>query len=59
MAKSKRRLQEAATRFRRENPLIYQYYGSLISRMANFIREKGTAEVTIKTTTGECYESRN
>ena len=40
MAKSKRRLQEAATRFRRENPFIYQYYGLLISRMANSLGKK-------------------
>jgi hypothetical protein len=59
MAKSKRRLQEAANRFRRENLLTYKLYGFLISRMADFIREKGAAEVTITTTTGECYESRN
>lgn len=56
MAKSKKRLQEAAMRFKRENPYLHQRYSVCISLMAKFIREKGATEVAVNTTNGECYE---
>ena len=44
---SQKKLQQAAIKFRKENPRLHWVYSALLSGMANFITKHGAAEVTV------------
>ena len=57
---NQKKLQQAAVKFRRENPRSHFMICSLINRMANCIRKSGAPEVTVGIDKyGEYYESAN
>ena len=47
MAKSKKVLQKAAIKFRKENPLLHKAYIYLCNVIANSIRMYGDTEITV------------
>lgn len=59
MASQKKKLQQAAIKFRKENPTKHSLYCSLLSRMAQFIKESGAVEVTVGIKYGQYYETTN
>lgn len=44
---SKKRLQQAAQKFRREHPELHGAYRSILSEMARRIRINGSTEITV------------
>lgn len=44
---SKKRLQQAAQKFRREHPELHGAYRSILSEMARTIKAKGVTEITV------------
>lgn len=59
MANGKKKLQKAATKFRRENPEIYNVCCILAKNAANFINKIGATEVTVGFESGIYYERAN
>lgn len=59
MANQKKKLQQAAIKFRRENPSLHNIYCVLLSVMARCITRTGIPEVTIRYKNGEYYEAAN
>lgn len=51
--------QQAAIKFRKENPALHAICSSLLSGMARFITKSGAAEVTVGIKNGEYYEATN
>jgi hypothetical protein len=56
---NQKKLQKAAIKFCKENPIPHYMCSALLSRMANFITESGAAEVTVGLKDGEYYEYAN
>ena len=56
---NQKKLQQAAIKFRKQNPALYAKYSVLLSSMARFITKSGAAEVTIGIKNGEYYETAN
>lgn len=57
---NQKKLQQAAVKFRRENPRSHFMICNLISRMANYIQKSGAPEVTVGIDKyGGCYERAN
>lgn len=56
---NEKKLQKAATKFRKENQTEHSLCSRLIFRMANFITKSGAAEVTVGLKYGEYYEYAN
>lgn len=56
---NQKRLQKAATKFRKEYPELHFKYTLLLSRMANFIRKSGAPEVTVGVEYGKYYVHAN
>lgn len=56
---NKKKLQKAATKFRKENPEKHSLYSMLISGMARFIERSGATEVAVGFRNGELYEHAN
>ena len=44
---NEKKLQKAATKFRKENPEKHSFYSRMINLMAGFIKGSGAAEVTV------------
>lgn len=42
-----KKLQQAAIKFRKENPRLHYVCSALLSKMAKFIAKSGAAEVTV------------
>lgn len=59
MANQKKKLQQAAIKFRRENPSLHALYCVLLSAMARSITRTGAPEVTVRYKNGEYYEYAN
>lgn len=60
MANSKKKLYEAAIKFRKENSAKHSFYLRLIDSMAEFIKKPGVAEVpVVGFKKGEYYECAN
>ena len=47
MTNQKKKLQKAATEFRKKEPVLHHIYSFLLSKMAKSIKEKGILEMTI------------
>lgn len=47
MTNQKKKLQKAATEFRKKEPALHHRYSALLSKMAKSIKEKGILEMTI------------
>lgn len=56
---NQKKLQQAAIKFRKENPALHAICSSLLSDMAKFIAKSGAAEVTVGIKNGEYYEATN
>lgn len=56
---NQKRLQQAAIKFRKQNPVSHATYSVLLSAMARFITKSGVAEVTVGIKNGEYYETAN
>lgn len=57
---NEKKLQKAATKFRKENSEKYLFYSALIRHMAQLIKKSGAAEVTVGLTRyGAFYEQAN
>lgn len=57
---NQKKLQQAAIKFKRENPRTHFVICKLISNMANYIRKSGAPEVTVGINKyGEYYEYAN
>ena len=56
---NQKKLQQAAIKFRRENPSLHAMYCVLLSAMARCITRTGASEVTIGYKNGEYYETAN
>lgn len=56
---NKKKLQQAATKFRKENPALHAVCSSLLSYMARLIIRTGAAEVTVGIKNGKYYEATN
>ena len=56
---NKKKLQNAAIKFRNENPGRHRLYSILLSRMARYIAKSGAPEVTVGIKYGEYYEFAN
>lgn len=59
MANQKKKLQQAAIKFRKQNPLLHAMYSDLLSAMAKFIKKSGAADVTVGIENGHYYEYAN
>lgn len=59
MANSKKKLYEAAIKFRKENSAKHSFYLRLIDSMAEFIKKSGVAEAAVGFKNGEYYECAN
>ena len=59
MANQKKKLQQAAIEFRKQNPALHATYSFLLSAMAGFITRCGAAEVTVGIKNGVYYEAAN
>ena len=55
---NEKKLQKAATKFRKENSTKHSLYSKLIGLMAEFIKKSGAAEVTVGLN-GKYYEHAN
>lgn len=56
---NKKKLQKAATKFRKENPAKHSFYSMLIGLMAEFITGSGVPEVIVGFENGRYYEHAN
>lgn len=57
---NQKKLQQAAIKFRKENPRLCYVCSALLSRIANFITKSGATEVTVGYDEyGEYYEYAN
>lgn len=57
---NEKKLQKAATKFRKENSEKYLFYSRLIGSMVALIKKSGAAEVTVGLTSyGAYYEHAN
>ena len=57
---NQKKLQQAAIKFRKQNPTLHATYSALLSAMARFITKSGVAEVTVGYDKyGEYYEAAN
>lgn len=56
---NQKKLQQAAIKFRRENPTLHATCSALLSFMARFITKSGAAEVTVGIKNGGYYETAN
>ena len=56
---NQKKLQQAAIKFRRENPSRHAIYCVLLSDMARYIVKTGAPEVTVGYKNGEPYETAN
>lgn len=56
---NQKKLQQAAIRFRKQNPTLHVTCSALLSRMANFITKSGAAEVIAGIKNGGYYETAN
>lgn len=56
---NKKKLQKAATKFRKENPAKHSFYSMLIGSMAEFITRSGVPEVIVGFENGRYYEHAN
>lgn len=59
MANQKKKPQQAAIKFRRENPSLHAKYCVLLSAMARCITRTGAPEVTVGYKNGGYYETTN
>lgn len=56
---NQKKLQQAAIKFRKENPRLHYVCSAFLSRMARFITKSGAVEVTVGIKNGEYYETAN
>ena len=56
---NQKKLQQAAIKFRKQNPALRATCSALLSAMAKFITTSGAAEVTVGIKNGEYYETAN
>lgn len=56
---NQKKLQQAAIKFRKENPALHAVCSSLLSSMAGFIAKSGATEVTVGIKNREYYEAAN
>lgn len=56
---NQKKLQQAAIKFRKQNPALHAIYSALLSAMARFIAKSVAAEVTVGIKNGEYYEAAN
>ena len=56
---NEKKMQKAATKFRKQNPTLHATYSVLLSAMTSFIKKSGAAEVTVGIKNGEYYETAN
>ena len=56
---NQKKLQQAAIKFRKENPALHAICSSLLSDMARFITKSGAAEVTVGIKNEKYYEATN
>jgi hypothetical protein len=56
---NQKKLQQAAIKFRKQNPALHVTYSALLSFMARFITKSGAAEVTVEIKNGEYYGTAN
>ena len=56
---NQKKLQRAATKFRKENLSLHATCSVLLSAMARFITKSGATEVTVGIKNGEYYEATN
>ena len=56
---NKKKLQQAAIKFCKQNPALHAKYSVLLSSMARFITKSGAAEVTVGIKNGKYYETAN
>lgn len=56
---NQKKLQQAAIKFRKQNPTLHATCSALLSAMARFITKSGAAEVTVGIKNGEHYETAN
>ena len=56
---NQKKLQRAATKFRKENFSLHATCSALLSAMARFITKSEAAEVTVGIKNGEYYETAN
>lgn len=56
---NQKKLQQAAIKFRRENPSLHTRYCALLSAMARFITKSGAPEVTVGIENRKYYEYAN
>lgn len=56
---NKKKLQKAATKFRKENPANILFYSMLIGSMAEFITRSGVPEAIVGFENGRYYEHAN
>lgn len=54
---NQKKLQQAAIKFRKQNPRLHATYSFLLSAMAKFIKKREIAEVTVGIKNGELYEA--
>ena len=59
MANQKKKLQQAAIKFRKQNPALHAKCLAFLSAMARFITKSGAAEVTVGIKNGVYYETAN
>lgn len=56
---NQKKLQQAAIKFRKQNPTLHATCSALLSAMARFITKSGAAEVTVGSKNGKYYETAN
>ena len=56
---NQKKLQQAAIKFRKQNPAHSVIYSALLSAMARLITKSGAAEVTVGIKNGKYYETAN
>ena len=57
---NQKKLQQAAVKFRKQNPMLHAICSALLSSMARFITKSGATEVTVGYgKRGEYYEAAN
>lgn len=56
---NQKKLQQAAIKFRKQNPALHATCSALLSAMARFITKSGAAEVTVGIKNGEYYGTAN
>lgn len=56
---NQKKLQQAAIKFRKQNPALRATCSVLLSAMTRFITTSGAAEVTVGIKNGEYYEYAN